>query len=766
MTKTLNPELIPQNDLRRDGDWWISTGDDPYFFLNFEHHRLPSGWNVVKLDAEADGLSLTPVLYFDDGKGFSQQATRHISTWNGRSEGSLIRLPAGLRALRLDPLNGFGRFRINALTIEPVSQYQVVYRRLRPVLKQLRDNPSFAGRYASEALRVARESGVKGLLRHALRERQTDQPPDPYDEWVKQFDTLTDADLVAIAAHTREFKSPPLISVLVPLYNTPPWLLRQCVDSVRKQTYSNWELCLVDDGSSSPHVAKLCAHYAGKDRRIKFVRRPISGHIAAATNSALELATGDFVALLDHDDELAAHALYMVAAELDADPSLDMLFSDEDKIDEYGRRFDPWFKPDWNYDLMLSQNAVVHLSVYRRSLLVEIGGFRSGFDGSQDYDVTLRFSERTTPDRIRHIPHILYHWRAVSGSVALAVTEKIYPYEAAARAIQEHLDRTGQNASVTMEPHWGYYRVRWPLPAEEPKVTIIIPTKDKVDLLRVAVQSILDKTRYSNFEILVVNNRSEQAETLAYLEEISHLSRVRVLVYDKPYSFAALNNWAASQTDAALLAFVNNDIEVIASDWLADMAGHALRPEVGAVGAKLLYPNGTIQHAGIVVGIGGLAGHPHVGYRRDAFGYFGRAACTQQFSAVTAACMVMRREVFEEIRGFDEKSFAVAFNDVDIGLRLRQARYSVVWTPYAQLFHHESASLGLPSGDERRAQFLEEASNFKSIWADVIKNDPFYNPNLTITGGDFSPAVPPRAPKPWIRFDRASPPRTSTPSSS
>jgi GT2 family glycosyltransferase len=750
VTTHIEPALIPQHDLRREGEWWVSTGDDPYFLLTLGQGKWPAGWSVIRVSAEADGIPLTPTLYFDDGSGFSGATMRNIS--NDRAEGSLVRLPAGLRALRLDPISGRGRFRIKTLTIEPISPYRVAFRRLRPVLKHLRNNPSSARDYAAKVFRVARHSGLLGLVRYALRERSADTFAQIYDNWVKQFDTLTAADRVAIATHISRFRNPPLISVLVPLYNTPENFLRRCIESVTEQIYTNWELCLVDDASPSTHVARVCTEYVSRDNRIKFERREINGHISAATNSALELASGDFVALLDHDDELAAHALYMIAAELDADPNLDLIFSDEDKIDERGHRFDPWFKTDWNYDLMLSQNAVVHVAVYRRTILQDIGGFRSGFDGSQDYDVTLRFSERTTPERIRHIPFILYHWRAASGSVALAETEKTYPYEAAARAIQEHLDRLGKAARVSLEAHLGYYRVRWVLPTEPPRVTIIIPTRDKVDLLRVAIHSILDKTHYRNFDILVVNNRSQQRRTLEYFSEVARLRNVLVVDYAEPYSFAALNNWAAKQTDAPVLAFLNNDVEVITPAWLTEMVSHALRPEVGAVGAKLFYPNGTIQHAGVVVGIGGLAGHPHVGLPRDTLGYFGRAACVQQFSAVSAACMVMRREVFLEVGGFDEKNFAIAFNDVDIGLRLWRARYSIVWSPYAQLFHHESASLGSPSGEERRNQFLAESSNFKRIWAKAIAHDPFYNPNLTNMGGDFTPAIPPRVVKPWTVF--------------
>ena len=302
---------------------------------------------------------------------------------------------------------------------------------------------------------------------------------------------------------------------------------------------------------------------------------------------------------------------------------------------------------------------------------------------------------------------------------------------------------------VVREAHSGCYRVRWPLPKELPKVTVIIPTKDGVELLRVAVRSILDKTNYSNFDILIVNNRSESSETAEYLSNVTKTPSVRVLDFDHAYNYSMLNNWAVKQTDSPLLAFVNNDTEVISPHWLSEMVSLAIRPDVGAVGAKLYYPNETMQHAGIVVGIGGVAGHPHAGLRRGEPGYFGRAVMTQQFSAVTAACMVMRRDVFLEIGGFDEIQFAIAYSDVDLGLRLTRAGYRVIWTPYAELYHHESATLGPPKSPQRRAQFERECRNLQSRWQSAIDNDPFYNPNLTILGGDFSLGVQPRVRKPW-----------------
>jgi GT2 family glycosyltransferase len=462
------------------------------------------------------------------------------------------------------------------------------------------------------------------------------------------------------------------------------------------------------------------------------------------------LADGEFIALLDHDDELAAHALYMVAEALTERPDLDMIFSDEDKIDDAGKRREPWFKSDWNYDLMLTQNSVVHLAVFRRRLVEEVGGFRSGFDGSQDYDLTLRVAERTNPERIRHIPFILYHWRAIPGSVAAGVDEKQYPYEAALRVLQEHLDRTGRaGARVERQAHPGYYRVHWPLPPDPPRVAIIIPTRDKVELLRTAVNSILVRTDYPAVEIIIVDNGSVEQDTFRYFRELEMRRCARVLRYDKPYSFAALNNWAVARTDAPLVGFLNNDVAVITPGWLSEMASQALRPEVGAVGCILYYPNETIQHAGIVVGIGGRAGHPHLGLQRGALGYFGRAACAQRFSAVTAACMVMRREVFVAVGGFNELEFAIAFNDVDLGLRLNRDGLAVVWTPHAELFHHESASLGTPTSDQRRQQFEQECANLTRCWPEAMKNDPFYNPNLTNAGGDWSVAIPPRVTKPW-----------------
>jgi GT2 family glycosyltransferase len=614
-------------------------------------------------------------------------------------------------------------------------------------IQRARRDPLALIRAMRGVARLLRVGGPQAVM-IALRERVSAAQLD-YAEWIRRFDTASRADIAAMRTAIAQLRYRPVISLVVPVYNTPKPLLVRCIESVRHQYYPHWELCIADDASSAPHVRRICREYAGRDQRVRFFERPTRGHISAASNSALELATGDFVGLLDHDDELAPHALYMVADAVNKNTELDLIFSDEDKIDERGNRFEPWFKTDWNYDLMLSQNVVVHLAVFRREIANEIGGFRSSFEGSQDYDFTLRFFERTRPERVHHLPFVLYHWRTAAGSVARAPNKKSYAYDAAQRAIQDHLNRCGRPAIVTREQHQRFYRVRWLMRAPAPSVSIIIPTRDRVDLLRKAVSSILEKTDYPNCRLIIVNNRSIELDTHRYLDRIQAEERVCVLDYDRPYNYAALNNWAVAQTDTPVVALLNNDIEIISSGWLTEMVSHVARPEVGAVGAKLYYPDETVQHAGIVLGFGGSAGHPHVGYPRSALGYFGRAAVVQQFSAVTAACMVLRRDVFEELGGFDAERFAVAFNDVDLCLRIRNAGYSIVWTPYSELYHHESASLGPAESEVRSAQYAQELANLRGRWGEVIANDPFYNLNLTLLGGDFRLAFPPRVIKPW-----------------
>ncbi|HJU15574.1 MAG TPA: glycosyltransferase family 2 protein [Stellaceae bacterium] len=590
--------------------------------------------------------------------------------------------------------------------------------------------------------------------------------PDAYRRWVRLYDTISAADRDAILAEIASFADRPLISVVMPVFNPPEPFLRAALASVRDQLYPNWELCIADDASTLPHVARVLTEYEAADPRIRVVRRPENGGISAASNSALTLAAGAFVALLDHDDVLPVHALYLVAREILRHPAADLIYSDEDKIDRRGRRFDPHFKSDWNPDLFLAQNMISHLGVYRTALIREVGGFRRQFDGSQDYDLALRVVARTEAGRIRHIPHILYHWRAIAGSAARSPTAKPHARTAARNAVADHLERRGLCARVDFAPGLSFQEIHYPL-AAEPRVAIIIPSRDRSDLLARCLDGILGATDYRNFEVLIVDNQSRETATEALYRRIGADRRVRVLRYAQPFNFSSINNWAADHADGEILLFLNNDTEIIDKDWLRHLAANAARPEIGAVGAKLLYPDGRVQHGGVILGMGGVAAHFHLRRHARDPGYFGRARLQQNLSAVTAACLAMRRRVFTEIGGFDGVNLPVAFNDVDLCLRLRERGYLIAWTPQALLYHHESASRPSDLLPNQQHRFRREARYMRARWGAVLDRDPYFSPNLSLWDPTIALAFPPRVSYPWrtpcarfsdAREERAVPP--------
>ena len=508
--------------------------------------------------------------------------------------------------------------------------------------------------------------------------------------------------------------SSPLFSIVMPVYNPEECWLRAAVASVRNQTHPSWELCIADDASTEPGVRAFLEECPATDPRIKVRRLPHRQGISGASNAALEMARGLFVAFLDHDDELAPQALFEVARLLSEQPDLDLVYSDEDKIEPDGRHSEPFFKPEFSPDLLMSMNYIGHLTVVRRSLLEETGGFRPGFEGSQDYDLLLRLVERTR--RIAHLPRILYHWRKSRGSVAADPAAKVYAYEAAVRALEETLARRGQPGKVeTTGP--GRYRVRY-LVDGHPLVSIVILTRNQGQLLSRCLSTLERKTDYRRYEVIVVDNGSTDPNTLGLLEDYSRRPRCRVLRLDQPFNYSRLNNLAAAEAKGDYLLFLNDDVEVVSPGWLEEMLGHARRPEVGAVGAKLIYPNGKMQHGGVVLGLGGLAGHAFYLLSADSPGYMGLAQVVRNCSAVTGACLMTRRSLFEALGGFDE-GLSVAFNDVDFCLRLGEKGYYIVWTPFAVLIHHEGASRG-------RFTPKEDLDRFRARWSRRLeRGDPF-----------------------------------------
>jgi len=563
-----------------------------------------------------------------------------------------------------------------------------------------------------------------------------------YQKWLAKYDGLFSSEQEMIKTKLANFQSKPLISIIMATYNSNPEWLKDAIESVRGQTYQNWELCIADDASSKLEVKACLTTYAEKDSRIKYILRSENGHISAATNSALELSTGEWAAFLDHDDVLEKNALYWVVEAINRKPNARLFYSDEDKLNGNNHRYDAYFKPDWNRDLFYSHNLICHLAVYYKPMIDAIGGCRAGYEGAQDYDLALRFIEQIEDEQVHHIPRILYHWRAHQLSTASSLNAKDYAEKAGLKSLTDHFQRLSKNVEVTCVT--GGYRVHYLLPPNPPKVSVIIPTYNAEKLVRQCIESILQKTTYSNYEILLVDNNSDDESAIRYFSQIETKYGVKVIQDRRPFNYSAINNSAVNQASGDLILLLNNDIEVISPEWLSELVSFAIQPGVGAVGAKLLYPNNTIQHAGVITGIGGVAGHSHKHLDQKARGYFSRAQLISSFSAVTAACLVVKKEIFLAVGGLNEAQLAIAFNDVDLCLKIREAGYRNIFTPYAVLYHHESATRGLEDSPEKKLRFLKEINFMKAKWGDALVRDPAYSPNLTLDYEDFSFAWPPR----------------------
>jgi GT2 family glycosyltransferase len=569
-----------------------------------------------------------------------------------------------------------------------------------------------------------------------------------YAHWISRYERLTRRDKHAIKQHINAMSRRPRFSILLPVYESDPRWLRRALLSVRQQFYPDWELCIVDDASTKSVGWKIVERYARADGRIKMLRRETRGGIAATSNDALSLATGEFVALLDHDDTLAPEALYLAAVELERNPTLQLIYTDEDKIDEHEQRHSPYFKPEWNPDLFLAQNYVSHLTVLRTDLVRRVAGFRSAFDGSQDYDLLLRCVAQIEPQQIARIARVLYHWRALPQSTAASTSAKNYAHTAAVRAVQEYLDMQKVKAKVEPREFEIYQRVRYPLPETHPLVSIIIPSRDQSGVLEKCVDSILHKNDYMNLEIIILENNSVEEQTHELYRRLRKDRRIQIVESAGDFNFSRLINLGARRAHGSIFLLLNNDVEIMNADCVSELVSQVSRREIGIVGARLWYPNGTLQHGGVILGVGDVASHID-GIRRHEPGYFARQHLAQDFCAVTAACLMVRREVFEKLGGFDEAHLPIAFNDVDFCLRARELGWRVIYSPYAELIHHESISRGIENTTEKQRRFFEESEFLLSRWGALIQNDPAYNPNLSLGEKRFELAFPPRVTPPW-----------------
>ena len=531
------------------------------------------------------------------------------------------------------------------------------------------------------------------------------------------------------------FAQKPLISIVIPLYCTPLPYLKELLESVRRQSYENWQLCLAD-GSPDDKAKEFIEKHYGREKRIVYRKLEENGGISVNTNEAVALATGEYLMLCDHDDTLEPDALYEIVKAIN-DTGADVLYTDEDKVSMDGRHyFDPNFKPDFNLFRLRENNYICHIFVVKKSLTDETGLLRSEFDGAQDFDFILRCCEKA--QKITHIPKVLYHWRCHMDSTAADPSSKAYAYEAGRKAVREHYQRLGIDAKVEMTERPGWYRSHVKVQGN-PLISVIIPNKDHTDDLELCLFSMTRKSTYRNYEILIVENNSEKEETFEYYRKLpDRYPKARVLTWEKEFNYSAINNFAAKEAKGEYLLFLNNDVEILTPDWMEEMLQNCQQENVAAVGAKLYYPDDTIQHAGVVLGLGGIAGHIMCRASKEDPGYFGRMISVQEISAVTAACMMVKKSDFDAVGGLDE-TFQVAFNDIDLCMKFRAAGKKIIFTPYAELYHYESKSRGLEDTPEKQFRFDKEVKRFQEKWAQQLEmEDPYYSPNLSVTEGDCS----------------------------
>jgi len=716
---SINPKLKPVKDLKKAKfSHWEATSDDSFFEFSTSKIK-PCGWYMVNLNLTLSAIKANAKIYIDNGNDYNEDEQITFPLFSGKLAKRVIYLKNPPKRLRFDPCEAPLEFSINEFSLTKLT----ASRARALMLKKINGN-------------MSDKSISKELYQQYNHFLDVKQSPVTYQHWLDKNDlALYAASLPDVSNSPNQHQ--PLFSILLATYNSHPEYLKACIDSVLHQSYTKWQLCIADDASLNPDVHSLIEQYSVLDSRIKVIKRSKNGHISQASNSALSLASGEYIALIDHDDLLSPYALQIMAHEIESRPCAKFLYSDEDKIDENNKRFSPHFKPAWNRDLFYSHNYITHFSVIKKCVIDKLDGFRVGVEGSQDYDLFLRMIALLEDHQIVHVPHILYHWRAISGSTALSSAEKDYTSDAGFKALSDFFSSMHPRALVAKHDLNNCYRVLWPLPKKLPLVSLFIPTRDRVDLLERCVETILQKTTYSLFEIIIINNQSTCLETLDYLNKINDSEKVRVLNYEQPFNFSSINNFAAEHAKGSIFGLINNDIEVLSPGWLDEMVRQVCRPDIGCVGAKLYYPDMRIQHAGVVLGIGGIAGHSHKFFRQHHHGYHSRLSLVQNYSAVTAAALLVRKSVFHEVGGM-ETELSVAFNDVDFCLKVREAGYRNLWTPFAELIHHESVSRGYEDSPEKQARFNQEVNYMKSKWGHILENDPCYSPNLSLTHEDFS----------------------------
>ncbi len=726
--KTIYPKVLEIHNTSFENSNLISLNQDTNLVLSLDEYGQ---YFKIITDITSKEDAITELFYKkENSDNFAVDKSKILGNTN---EVNIVYLDTKEKVshLRLDAINRDGEFSINHFSIIKISKIEFDLNKKLKSIKKIRNkiktNPHLIKQFTST---VQKDGIKKALQKVKININKTNQENEN-----NIYKYINPALTKNIIEEIKEFKKQPLISIIMPVYNVEPKWLDLAIKSIESQWYDNWELCIADDKSTSKETLKYLKSLNNDKIKITYLEK--NGNISVASNEALKLASGDYVALMDNDDELTPDALYEVVRVIN-DNGAEFIYSDEDKLEMDGTHSDPHFKPDFAPDMFLSQNYMSHLGIIKKELIDKVGGFTVGLEGAQDYDLYLKVLEHT--DKVHHISKVLYHWRKIPGSTATEFGEKSYAQEAGVKAIQNALSRRKVDAQVLNGKYPGTYRVKYKI-VHNPLVSIIIPFKDKPELLTMCIESILEKTTYTNFEIIGISNNSEEKTTFDEMDRLESLDdRIKFYEYNVAFNYSDINNHAVNTyAKGEQILLLNNDIEIITPDWIESMLEFSQREEIGVVGAKLYYPNDTIQHAGVIIGIGGIAGHSHKYFPMDHPGYFSRLNLIQNISAVTAACFMVKKKIFEEVYGLNEKEFKIAFNDVDFCLRVREKGYLNIFTPYCEAYHHESVSRGLEDTIEKQSRFSGEVEFMRNRHKDILENgDPYYNVNLTLDREDFS----------------------------
>lgn len=740
---------VPNRNLQKTADLgWLATNNYPQFNLNST--RFKKGWYLIEVCVDhADNGHHQAKLYPDFGHGHEEALAINLPLRPHRMTSRVFYLADDSRSLRFDPVERPGVFFVRHFYLARLPKF-IVKHKLFKRIKHL--HADYAG-WSSASLISHMQDTVRNTLQNtAIDALQAEKPdfyrqalsiynqtfafcnrPESYKYWVQQVEQPQILKAINTLLPAQFL---PRISILVACFNTRDERIEKCIESVMAQHYQNWELCIVDDASTETAHLKTIQQYQARDRRIKLSQRHARGFFSQAGNQALAMSNGDFCLFLDPNDTLSPQALVFVVDTINKHTDLAMIYADEDKIDEQDQRHEPHFKPDWNPDLLFNINYVGHGVLFKISRLKQVGGLRLGFEGSEDYDLLLRYTAGLSAKQIVHIHCILYHWR--TSDHLLPDNSATKTIQASENALKDYFGQHHPLVKVKRAKLHNTIRIQWPI-IQPPRVSLLIPTRDGFEVLKPCVQSILEKTKYHNYEILILDNQTHCKKTQDLFENLTCLhDNIKVIAWNNPFNYSAINNFGVKLAEGEIIGLINNDIEVISENWLTEMVSHAIRPDIGCVRAKLYYPNNTIQHAGVILGIDGVAGHAHKYFARNDAGYFGRLQLIQNTSAVTGACLLVRKSVYLQVGGLDETNLPVAFNDVDFCLKVREAGYRNLFTPYAELYHHESVSRGSADTRAKNKRFAREMRFIKVKWKNALHHDPAYNRNLTLDHENFT----------------------------